>query len=360
MSIITTASNQWATRPNDERFRTLPEMYEATKRYADQSSTHNVPLEQLRAEVVDGELVLARRNSIHFSNYAFGQLCRNLRVPASYISQLPPTLAAQNLNHGLKQYTPNTEPASMLIHRTPGIPGNGLTLAAILSQRYSRIWDYEVISRLLELPGKGWIVPRAMDDNERPAGLYASDHDMFAFMVNPGVSIEADKGGRETLNRGFFVSNSEVGAGALTITLFYYEYVCGNHIVWGASGVQRFRKVHMGADVRQFANALSSAIVDVTTQGALADQELFQRAHTKEIAKSRAGVVELIAGKKLLTARAAGEVYDLAEQFTDVHGAPTSVWGFFSGMTRYSQQFAYADQRNTIDVAAGKVLEMAK
>ena len=42
-----------------------------------------------------------------------------------------------------------------------------------------------------------------------PAGIYASDHDMFAFLVNEEYRI--DDGSDGGLARGFFVQNSEVG-----------------------------------------------------------------------------------------------------------------------------------------------------
>jgi len=68
-------------------------------------------------------------------------------------------------------------------------------------------------------------------DKIAPAGLYGSDHDMFAFMVLENRRIEdGTEGG---LSRGAFFSNSEVGGGAFRIKSFYYRHVCGNHIVWG-------------------------------------------------------------------------------------------------------------------------------
>ena len=50
-----------------------------------------------------------------------------------------------------------------------------------------------------------------------PSGLYASDHDMFAFLVAPDRVISDGGGG--SLMRGIFVRNSEVGDAALSVTL---------------------------------------------------------------------------------------------------------------------------------------------
>jgi len=60
-----------------------------------------------------------------------------------------------------------------------------------------------------------------------PAGIYASDHDMFSFLVNEEYRI--DDGSDGGLARGFFVQNSEVGAEnaqlARAATLNHHERV---------------------------------------------------------------------------------------------------------------------------------------
>ncbi len=50
-------------------------------------------------------------------------------------------------------------------------------------------------------------------DPVAPAGLYASNHDMFAFLINEENRI--DDGSDSGLSRGVFFENSEVGAKAL-------------------------------------------------------------------------------------------------------------------------------------------------
>lgn len=118
---------------------------------------------------------------------------------------------------------------------------------AFTSDDYARIWNYELIGRLRDVMGDGWRVPPArpafinqpgarpateadvlarkttgggltinMGDMIAPAGLYASDHDCFIFMVNEEQRI--DDGSDGGLSRGFFISHSEVGASALKVT----------------------------------------------------------------------------------------------------------------------------------------------
>ena len=62
--------------------------------------------------------------------------------------------------------------------------------------------------------------------------LYASDHDMFAFIASANTVNEP--GNPDGLRRGLVVANSEVGASTLMVLRFLYREMCGNHIIWGA------------------------------------------------------------------------------------------------------------------------------
>ena len=201
-----------------------------------------------------------------FTHYAFGQLCGAVGAPASYLRDLPAPVAADCLNAGFTRASLETRktPRDLLLHQN-----GGLTLRACLSSRYDRVWDDEVCRMLERL--EGWRAPAgrwngvATDTRKRPAtaddilpgqiniqtgdiiapaGLYASDHDMFAFLVAPDRVIQDGAGG--SLMRGIFVRNSEVGDASLSITFFLMQAVCGNHIVWNATGVHEIRVRHLG------------------------------------------------------------------------------------------------------------------
>ena len=48
------AHRQWATRPEDERYPNLQQLYEATKKSAEESAEALSPLSKLRVEAIDG------------------------------------------------------------------------------------------------------------------------------------------------------------------------------------------------------------------------------------------------------------------------------------------------------------------
>src|SRR5262245_4979285 len=225
---IMKASAQWANRPADERFWNLQDLLTATRAHHAAANTATLKLSDMRVEVVDGDLQLMGKTGIpaQITHFAFGQLSARAEAPASYLRTLPATLAAQNINYGLKARAaaePNTE-AKLLLHKN-----GGFYARAITSDKYTRIWNDHIVERLLKLESDGWKVPPAYytagngfsgmigrgqsqdmqallaadkvryataeqaklslsireGDLIGPAGLYASFEDMFAFMIHP-------------------------------------------------------------------------------------------------------------------------------------------------------------------------------
>ena len=182
------AHEQWKNRPEDERFTSLQDMYTACKAYADQAREKEVSFNDLRVEAVSGDVQLVGKAGIgaKLTNWAFGQLATRVAAPAGYLRELPATLAAQNLNHGLAKLKEEASDkvAKLLFH-----VNGSLLLRAVTSDEYARIWNYEVIDRLMGLVGWEPARPdiRVIDDR---LPLYASDHDMFAFLRAVDKTVE--------------------------------------------------------------------------------------------------------------------------------------------------------------------------
>ena len=71
--------------------------------------------------------------------------------------------------------------------------------------------------------------------------LYASDRDVFIFLVDENRPIDVDG---QTYFRGFLTWNSEVGKAAFGLQTFLYSRVCANRIIWGARDVEEIRIRH--------------------------------------------------------------------------------------------------------------------
>jgi hypothetical protein len=380
------ANRQWSTRPADQRFESLTDLYNVTKHYAEQARETNVPWSTMRAEAIEGDVQLVGRTGVpaKLTHWAFGQMCARVDAPASYLRDLPATLAVQNLNHGLATRGKESNDNAALMFHSNG----SLLLRSVTSERYSRIWNYELAARLLDLEKMGW-EPARPDmhwgadtvgkciacngigrDNttdhdacqfcngtgrEYPA-LYASDHDMFAFVRNKSAIVR-EPGNPDGLQRGVIVENSEVGASSLKMTRFLYREMCGNHIIWGASNVIEISLRHIG-DVRERFYKYAAQIRKYAESSASDEEAQISSAKTKILAKTKDEVLDLLFGKRLNISRKTLEAgYDAVKP--DQDGDPNSAWGIVQGLTRHSQTLGYADARTAVDRAAGKILQIA-
>ena len=380
------ASTQWATRPADERFWTVEEMHQHCLEMKASSREATVKMRSLGIHSEGEELYTVGSTGIraYFTNHSFGQLSRSVEAPAGYLRSLPANMAAGALNHGIQSKL-NGDHRNLLL-RT--VDDAAYRVSAFTTDKYDRIWDSEITERLVDLQGRGWRVPpaRPSDANDprarkatsadvlsdrdgflsisvgdmiAPAGLYASDHDMFAFMVNEDQVINA---GGSVLKRGFFISNSEVGDRSFRLVRFYYNSVCSNHIIWSVEDVKELRVVHRGVDGsagdRAF-KGMDSTLIEYANQSATDDEAVINRAVETKIGDSKKDVVDAIFGKRILPRKVLEASYDLAEEHPeDGHKGPETVYGMINGITRYSQTLGFADRRSEVDEAAGKLLKM--
>ena len=385
---LSAASRQWRDRSADQRFWNLQEMLERTRQYAQESKVKTLAL--ARCEVVpytsngsgldDLALVGPGGGKAQFQHYAFGQFANICQAPASYLRTLPAPLAASCLNNGLARITGES---TLMFH-----VNGGLHLRCVTSDRYQRIWNYEIAELALALEeNEGWRTPPArpcglpdvpvriatqadvlqksahkslgisVGDEISPSGLYASDHDCFIFQVNEDREIDGGDG--ETLYRGVFWSNSEVGAAKWRGTFFLYDSICGNHIVWGAKVLAEVAIRHTGEARRMFGQAMAVA-TDRINQAASDDTSRILAAKRYELGRAKDDIVQLVFGKQLGLSKSECEnAYVLADRHADEHGGnPHTAWGYAAGVTRLSQS-KYADERDRMDRAAGRILELA-
>lgn len=358
------ASKQWSTRPADETFLTVSDAYNEALHYAQQSAEKSdVMLESIRTEAVDGDIHLTGRGDIpaRISNWAFGQLSRIAQAPAGYLRSLPSTLAVQNINHGLKRVSTEQPDAkvNIMAHK------NGtLLVRALTSNKYARIWNWEVLERMIPLESDGWTCPTPfrtkVSEAARPdPSIYVSDHDMFAFMAHEGFRI-SEPGNPDGLARGFFIENSEVGASALKVTTFLYRYMCANHIVWGAKDVSELAVRHIGK-ARNNLSSMFIGLTDYLNESASDVEAKIRESKSRLIDADKDKVLDTIFAKLRgsVTRQALIESQNLAEQHSITDGDPRSFWGFAQGMTRYSQTLQFADERTNIDRSAADVIDLA-
>lgn len=364
-NVLMAASNEWSSRPADQRFSSLADLHAATLHHREVSvEAPNVDIRKLRVSVTEPteqptpEPVLIGSNGAvaKFNHHSFGQFARRVGAPASYLRTLPAALAAENLNHGIASAERPENGENLLFAQN----GN-LRLRAMVTPKYTRIWNSDISSRLIRLTQQSpeWQPAPAAFDGSR--GLYASDSDMFAFLVDNDRRI-FEKGPGGGLGRGFFVRNSEVGDGSFSVTTFFYEYICGNHRVWGASGVAELRIPHIGnADERAFAK-LGMELKKYADSSAAGDEAKVESMQRFELGGTKDEVLDKVFGLRIdgLTRKTVEQAYDLVDtQRADWYGSPRTVWGLTGGITEIARDKANASERVALDKAAGKLMQIA-
>lgn len=357
MSVLTRANQQWSTRPADERFSSLTAMHDAAMAIRTNAAVANIKANALRA-VAQGDtlaLVGPAGQPAALTNWSFGQVAERAHAPANYLKTLPTTIAADCINAGLDRKDDTA--LQLLVDKS----GSGMpTARAVNSDKYCRIWNSDITKRLVALEAEGpWQPAPAAFDGSR--GLYLGDRDMFAFLVDNDRRIfETLPGGG--LSRGFMTWNSEVGGGAFGFMSFLYEYVCGNHRIWGATNVAEFRVIHIGhGQDRKAFSQLKGELIKYAETSAADDEAKIESARTFQIGASKDEVLNAVFGLKspLLTRSMIGKAYDVAEAQVDWYGSPRTAWGFAGGLTQIARDLPNANDRNALDTAAAKVMEMA-
>ncbi len=352
-----TAHREWASRPPDERFASVSALHEAARLRRDRTEERVIETRQFRTEAPtpDG-LVLRELSGVtaDLTHWSFEQLAAIAGAPPKYLRTLPAELASRAINHGLLQHRRDE-------HVLFADRAEPWTIHAVTSQRYARVHHDELAARVLDLMADhpAWQLPLGYKDGvfgaaKVPSGAYLGDRDMFLFLVDGNRDLDDPTDASHAgLFRGFILRNSDVGAAALTLDVFLFRTVCGNHIIWGFQHVAGFRRRHIGTSIHgAWAESLGSVR---TALGASLDDDRTRllRATRQELGATREEVLDTVTMGLDLSRKQALEAYGLAEVYEP---NPRSVWGYVQGLTRLSQRTPWQDARFALDQAASRLL----
>lgn len=360
-NILTDANKNWASRPAEERFLSLDVMQDHFDTLRDHSRSAVVSSRGIYARPAPDNqgLLIAGPSGAEYSptHHAFGQLATLAGAPAGYLRNLPAPMAADCLNFGL-QVDRAIEDVGLLLTRHSGAP----VIRAATGPRYGRVWNSDVIRALRDRFGDGvtgaFRVPgefgRAVAVTGANTTLYASDQDCFVFLADEQnrIVVPGRRDGQSgTLARGFFVSNSEVGAGSLKIRTFLFDYVCSNRIVWGADNVQELSIRHTASAPDRFLEQVQPALIEYANSSAAGIELTLKNAQAMKVDK----VQEFLAkrfGPRVAARIEAAHVLD--------EGRPIeTVWDAVTGATAYARTIAYTANRVDFEAAAGDMLKLA-
>ncbi|MDE2578595.1 MAG: DUF932 domain-containing protein [Hyphomicrobiales bacterium] len=367
-------SSEWFSRPDDERFLSLGELARTVRDRAARSRTRVVEttlicVEADRASPERLSLILPGVDTPAApTHWSFGQLASLVGAPAAYLRQLPAPLAGINLQYGLTSHRVEQV-------RTLETENGHLELRAVTGPDYGRIYDYELVEAVQRIAGNGsgdtrWKVPGVLDwstgiYNPRvditkdTTTLYASDRDVFLFLVDDLNPIEAGRlpdGSPDLYFRGFYCWNSEVGAKTLGIASFYLRAVCQNRNLWGVEDFEEITIRHSKYAASRFAHEAAPALTRFANSSPTPFVNGVRAAREKIVARTDDDRSEFL--RKRGFSRA--ETTKIIETVLAEEGhPPASIFDFVQGITAVARDKTHQDARLDMEAKAKKLFDRA-
>lgn len=356
MNNLYEASQQWATRPQDQRYETLTALADSVNGRRMVSRSIDLDADRIEVKADNGLLTVnSTLEPCEPSHWSFGQLSNLVGAPASYLRKLPLPLVTQCLNHGIKNNVAKEAVKFMTIQRDSGAN----LLQAVTSTTYGRIWDADCVAavqRIVERSNGRFHNPPAYSPggaSPRPSGLYASDHDVFMFLIDGGSLLEA--GPRAQLHRGFFCWNSETGARSFGLTTFLFNVVCGNHIVWGAQDVNKLVIRHTSGGPYRF-DGEAMPTLNAYVNASVAPIEAAVR-KAQELIVAPAGTADEVEAYLQKAGKfSRPEMREAHATAVREEGEAKTLWQVVQGLSAYARGFDYVDARVDLETRAGKLL----
>jgi len=375
-------SSNWFSRPDDQKFLTLDDMLAYKKTDAQRMTSRTVDTHKLQiigefdeANPSRGDLRIEYADDNHRehnnvpTNWSFGQLSQLAGAPSGFLRDLPAPLAADCLQWGLK-YNRGKE-----LIKVYGSQSEGGELRAATGPDYGRIFDWEIldpVKQLVDQSGGRWKVPGMMTgsrdgmavyDPEIPVSLntttlFASDRDVFVFLVDDRNPIEVGKlanGEPDLMFRGFYAWNSETGSKTAGIAAMYLRGVCMNRCLWGVENFHEIKIRHTKFAPDRFAQEARPALQSFANGDTATFIEGVQAAKAAKIAKDDDQRLEFLVKRAGLSGRMAraANARHLAEE-----GRPLeSVWDAAQAITAIARDITHQDARIQVERKASALLE---
>jgi hypothetical protein len=367
-------SSEWFSRPDDERYLSLSDLFASVRGRAERSRTRTVDSAAIRVEAdrEDAErlsLVLpGAAEPVAPTHWSFGQLASLVGAPAAYLRQLPAPLAGINLQYGLTSHRAEQV-------KTLETDDGRVELRAVTGPDYGRIYDHELVAAVQRIAGNGtgdtrWKVPGVLDwstgvynpmvDVTRDTTtLYASDRDVFLFLVDDLNPIEAGRlpdGSPDLYFRGFYCWNSEVGAKTLGIASFYLRAVCQNRNLWGVEDFEEITIRHSKYAASRFAHEAAPALTRFADSSPMPFVNGIRQARERIVARTDEDRTEFLRRRGF----SKGETARIIETVLAEEGRkPESIFDFVQGITALARGKAHQDARLDLESRAKKLLDRA-
>lgn len=371
---VSRVSSEWFSRPADERYLSLADLFASVKGRSERSYTRTVESAAVRVEASRDnaerlDLVLPGSDMpIAPTHWSFGQIASLVGAPAAYLRQLPAAVAGINLQYGLSSHRAEQV-------KTLETDDGRIELRAVTGPDYGRIYDHELAAAVQRIAGNGtgdtrWKVPGVLDWStgiynprvdvtQDTTTLYASDRDVFLFLVDDLNPIEAGRlpdGSPDLYFRGFYCWNSEVGAKTLGMASFYLRAVCQNRNLWGVEDFEEITIRHSKYAASRFAHEAAPALTRFANSSPAPFIDGIRQARAKIVARTDEDRADFLRKRGFSKA----ETAKVLERVLNEEGRkPESVFDFVQGITAVARDKSHQDARLDLEGRAKKLLDRA-
>lgn len=316
--------------------------------------------------VMDAQAQLIVGNNILPANsHAHSQVAEYVGIPKAYYDRMrteAPALLSDNVNRWFRDHADETRMVRTL-------DGN---INAFLSDRY-RPLDNEDLGEA--------VLPVLLDMNLMVMSSEITERRMYIKAVDRTLERDVPTGRKmgdgshtffDTVSPAIIISNSEVGAGRLSIETGVYTRVCTNLAMIGSN----FKKQHVGGKFDMIGEDVQHLLSDKTKQ--LSDAAVW--AQVRDVIKGAFDAVKFEAVTRKLGDAAAdrieGDVVEVVNRFAKrntigedtsksilrhlIESADLSRYGLHSAVTRASQDVADYDVATELERLGGQVIELPK
>jgi hypothetical protein len=355
--ITTAAQRQYYSRPADEKFSSLDDLYAKVQ-------ARRMAALEIESDIVDltahqapegGITFAAKGNFMQPTHWAFGQTASLVGAPAQYLRKLAQQgaedMVVKLLNHGISK----REAAGFKFLAVDEPNGDDTTMYAATSPSYGRIWDADVVEstkRVIDAQDGKFYSPWGWGKTHR--ALFGSSQDVFMYFIDGGSIVDGG-GERDQLHRGVYIWNSEVGAATFGIATFLFRACCGNFLTWGVENAKILNIRHTSGGPERFVNDAVPALKE------------FARTSVKQLEEG------VKAAKSFMLPTDEDEVlkfavkhgFNRAESKRAIAAAQTeegslrSLWDLVNGFTATARMMAFADAKADLEARAGKLMKVA-
>lgn len=283
------------------------------------------------------------------------QIAANYRVPHDYAERIRtahPHLYAETLNTFLKQ-EPTTRMVRTLDNRA----------RAFLSDRYRPLDNHDLMEAVL---------PAIMEHTDiQIPSIDISDNKFYLKAIFPRIQTEVRKG--DVVQIGLVISNSEVGAGALSVSPLVFRLVCLNGMIAEDHGT---RRTHLGKrnegeeNIQQFLTDQTRRLDDAAffaktrdmVKGVLSDLTLnrivqsMREATEQPIATANLNEIVEVTGEKFgYGERTKAGILDQL-----IKGGDFTRYGLMNAITRQSQDEEDYQLATQLESDGGRIIQLAR